>query len=303
MDQESQELIQGSERHAAPNARVPVLPQVEAGAREPLKPSVAVAPKPSGSAVPTPHSSSSGGKSRAGVIAKQKEIEPWQILLQWILVLVPAPLGPYLIVGVVVLAGTTGLIGRAYPDFDLRLIMGSLWFLLALGIACAIWLVATIRARKKLGWPLLIGFTVSFLLGAALSGWSAWQKFQYKYNDLGFYEERHWHRAQAHGNAQPGNFEWRILGVKTAISTLSIQMPTDQKCQYSNFRPVEDPSNWGGGTVGWNACAYQGAGTNHWIVQNLGRGGSVIFTLDPANASILQGTCELPIVKTTAEHC
>jgi hypothetical protein len=233
----------------------------------------------------------------------QKTQGPSQILLRAILDLVPQPLGYALIVGVFLLAGAAGVIGRAYTDFDLRLILGSLWFLLALGAACAVWLVATVCARKRLGWPRLIGFAVLFLLGVAFSASGAWQMSQYQYNDLGFYQQRHWHRLRAQGDARPAAFEWRIQGVKPMISSLRFQVRADPDCQYTSFQPVENPAKGAGSTVGWNVCEYNGAGANYWIVQNFGRGGSVVFTLVPANAPLLPANCELPTVIITTEHC
>jgi type IV secretory pathway VirB2 component (pilin) len=249
----------------------------------------------------------SGGEPKIAVLPAQ-EFKPWQVLVQWILNQVPPPLGPSLVVVAVVLGGAAVLIGRAYTDFDLRLILEFWWFLLAICGACILWLFAAIAARKRLGWGRVSGFCALFLAGAATSGWGAWHRAQYEYNDaLGFFEQKQWHRARLQGAAQQGNFEWRIDGALRSIPTLSFQMPRDPKCRFIDFQPpppqVVNSAHEDRAKVGWNACLYDSGDSQELIVENFGRGGSIVFTLEPESATLDPENCALPTVRSTKEHC
>jgi hypothetical protein len=248
-----------------------------------------------------------GGLPELSSPAKPEEIKPWQIILHQILELVPPPLGIALIVGLTLLGGVAGLIDQAYKDFDLRLALGSLWFLLALGTACILWLVVTILARKRLGWARLTGFSLLFLVVAADSGRGAWHMAQYEYNDLGFYQQTHWHRPDAANTAKVTHFEWRIEAVNATLATLRFKMAADPSCQYTEFQPPPPParnsSKAGEIKAEWNACLYGSADSPEVIVENFSRGGSILFTLYPTDASINPVSCKLPLVRMTKEHC
>jgi hypothetical protein len=239
--------------------------------------------------------------------SRHEEIKPWQIILQKVLDLAPPPLGYALIVGMTLLIGVTGFIDSAFRDFDLRLTLSSMWFLLALGAACIAWLAATILARKRLRWTRLTGFAILFSVVGVASGWYAWRTAQYEYNELGFYEQTSWQSSHTEDKAKAAHFEWRIEAVKPTVATLSFEMPADPNCKYTDFQPPPPPvrssANRNEMKLGWNACVYESEGSPDVIIENLGRGGSVVFTLYPANASVAPASCKLPVVRTTKEHC
>jgi hypothetical protein len=87
--------------------------------------------------------------------SKLEKIDPWRIILQIVLEFTPQPLGYALILGVTPLAGLTVIIDGAFKDFDLRLTLSSMCFLVALTAACVAWLAATILARERLSWARL----------------------------------------------------------------------------------------------------------------------------------------------------
>jgi hypothetical protein len=232
--------------------------------------------------------------NQAGRIStpSQDKIEPRQIILRKVLDLIPPPLGLALVVGVTLLMGVAGLIDSSFKDFDLRLALSSMWFLFALVVACASWLAATFLARKRLGWKRVSGFAIFFLLVGAISGSYALRMAHYTYNELGFYAQRSWHGSRADDKPHATQFEWRIEAVKPAVGTLSVEMPVNPDCKFTDFQPppppVRDPSISDVTKVGWNACTFVAADFTEVIVENLAG------AAQSCSSSLLQMRLSLP---------
>lgn len=232
-------------------------------------------------------------------------IEPRQTLLKYLVRQIPDPLFTCVVVGVPLLGGVAGLIERAFVDFDLRLAITSGWFLLAVSTAFYVWLSATLIARPRLAKYKLWALIVLFSLGGTAAGYAAFRSFRYRYNDLGFYELRSWHRSARQTQAQTVAWEWHLIAVKSSVTALTFQMAASQRCQSTSFYPNIKKSSAHESGVGINACDVSPDGRNSdiWILESFGRPAEVIFRLETSSLSSKEAICPLPTVTTTSQRC
>jgi hypothetical protein len=223
---------------------------------------------------------------------ESNEIKPSQLIMKAIFEYVPSPLGYALIIGGFLLSLVVVGIGLAYPDFDLRLKITSFWFFLALSIACFAWLIAVVLTFKKLSrmWRTLC--VVLFLVGMVFSVWRVVKTARYRYNDLGFYEPRSWHRAER------GGLVWPIEGIKGTLPTLHVEMHRDAQCNFDRFHPVKARTKGSEDANSWKSTGDVDlqSGREIWDIENFVRGGVVIFRLDPAGGTLRPSDCAPPIV-------
>jgi len=230
---------------------------------------------------------------------RDQDIDPQQTLLRNLKRLIPDPLFTCLLIGVPLLGTTLLFIGRAFVDFDLRLIFESGWFLTALSITFSVWLVATFCIQSPLSFAKFHGLIVFFALGVIISAYMANQSFRYRYNDLGFYESKRWQFSARQGD-RSALWEWHLVAVKDNVDSLYFQMGSSPTCQFKSFSPTIN------GSIGISACdtSSDGGASDTWVVEHFGRPGRIVFRLKTEGSEGPDGTqCPLPSITKTSDHC
>jgi hypothetical protein len=231
---------------------------------------------------------------------KNQPIDPRQTLWRSLKHIFPDPLFTCLIIGVPLLGSSMIFIGRAYVDFDLRLIFESGWFLTFLSITFVVWLIAAVFTLKKVNSLKFYTLAVAFLLGAIVSAYSAYRSFQYRYNDLGFYESRIWQPSTRQGNSRFTSWEWRLVAVKNNIDSLYFQLAPSPSCKFSSFSPTSE------GPIGISACDVSSSRSvsDAWVVEHFGRPGEIVFRLTTEKSDdSSESPCPLPSIVKTIDHC